>query len=86
MENIPSKTSEDWFYYKLAMKISADFGATLAIPAVGAAFLGKWLDIKLGTNPWMMALCLVIAFTLTGFIVVRKAQVYGRLYQNGPKK
>ena len=86
MQKETKKTKQDWYYYKLGIRIAADFGVTLAVPPVIAAFLGKWLDERWGTAPWIFAICLLIAFILTAVIVVRKAKVYGRLYQNGPKQ
>ncbi len=62
------------------MKIFADFSGSIAIPAVLAAFLGKWLDTRYGTSPKLIILCLLVAFVLTGIIIVRKARKYARLY------
>ena len=62
------------------MKIFADFSGSIAIPAVLAAFLGKWLDARYGTSPKLMILCLLAAFVLTGIIIVRKARKYSELY------
>ncbi|MBU1126275.1 AtpZ/AtpI family protein [Patescibacteria group bacterium] len=85
MEKDAQKTQQNSYYYRLAFRIAADFGITLAAPAVLAAFLGQWLDKKWGTDPWLLFVCLVAAFTLTAIFVVRKAKVYGKLYQDGPK-
>ena len=62
------------------MKIFADFSGSIAIPAVLAAFLGKWLDTRYGTSPKLIILCLLVAFVLTGIIIVRKARKYSELY------
>ena len=64
------------------MKIFADFSGSIAIPAVGAAFLGKWLDARYGTSPYLIILCLLAAFALTAVIVVRKARHYSKLYSS----
>lgn len=85
MEEKQEKSTQDAYYYRLAFRIAADFGVILAVPAVLGAFLGKWLDNKWGTTPWIFILCLVVAFVLTAFYIVRKAKIYGRLYQNGPE-
>jgi len=71
---------KDAQYQRLAMKIFADFSGSIAIPAVLAAFLGKWLDARYGTSPKLMILCLLAAFVLTGIIIVRKARKYSELY------
>lgn len=71
---------KDAQYQRLAMKIFADFSGSIAIPAVLAAFLGKWLDARYGTSPKLIILCLLVAFILTGMIIVRKARKYSELY------
>jgi F0F1-type ATP synthase assembly protein I len=62
------------------MRIFADFSGTIAIPAVGAALLGKWLDDKYGTEPLYLILLLIVAFTLTAVLVYKKAQTYRKIY------
>ena len=64
------------------MKIFADFSGSIAIPAVGAAFLGKWLDARYGTSPKLIILCLLVAFVLTATIIVRKARKYSAAYNS----
>lgn len=64
------------------MKIFADFSGSIAIPAVGAAFLGKWLDARYGTSPKLIILCLLAAFVFTGIIIVRKARKYSAAYNS----
>ncbi len=71
---------KDAQYQRLAVRIFADFSGSIAIPAVLAAFLGKWLDARYGTSPRLIILCLLVAFVLTGVIIVRKASKYSQLY------
>lgn len=68
-------------YYRLAMKIFADFSGTIAIPAVLAALAGKWLDEKYGTDPRYLIVLLTVALILTGVIIVRKAKKYRIEYE-----
>ena len=63
------------------LRIVGDFGATIAVPAVLGALAGRWLDAKWGTHPWALVLCLVLAFSGTALIVMRKAKSYGSEYQ-----
>lgn len=72
--------SSDAAYQRLAMRIFADFSGTIAIPAVLAALLGKWLDARYGTGPAFLIALLAIALVLTAVIVVRKAKRYARAY------
>lgn len=75
-----TKQVSDAYYVKLALRIAADFGASIAIPAVLAAILGSHLDQRWGTSPWMLIICLVIAFGLTAVWLVKKAKKYQKLY------
>lgn len=73
--------ASDAAYQRLAMRVFADFSGTIAVPAVFAALLGKWLDARYGTEPKLLILCFVAAFALTAYVVVRKARYYGKKYQ-----
>ncbi|MBI5794170.1 AtpZ/AtpI family protein [Candidatus Uhrbacteria bacterium] len=73
--------ASDVRYYRLAMRIFADFSGSIAIPAVLAALLGKWLDEKYGTEPRYLIMLLAIALILTSVILVRKAKKYLAEYE-----
>lgn len=73
--------SSDARYYRLAMKIFADFSGSIAIPAVLAALGGKWLDEKYSTEPRYLIILLTLALCLTGVILVRKAKHYRTEYE-----
>ena len=68
-------------YQRLALRIFADFSGTIAIPAVLGALLGKWLDSRFGTEPWLLIVTLAVALGVTASVVVRKARFYGRKYE-----
>ncbi len=69
-------------YYLFGLRIMADFGATLAVPAVAAAWIGTRLDARWDTKPYLLAACLLLAFGLTALMIRRKAIAYGKDYQN----
>ena len=73
--------TSDSAYQRLAMRIFADFGASIAVPAVLGALLGKWLDGRYGTNPRYLILCLLVGLVLTAVVLVRKAKRYGKEFQ-----
>lgn len=70
----------DSYYVKLALRIAADFGASIAVPAIVAALVGVRLDDKYDSEPWLLVLCLLIAFVLTAIWLVKKAKRYKKLY------
>ncbi|MCR4314363.1 MAG: AtpZ/AtpI family protein [Candidatus Uhrbacteria bacterium] len=69
-------------YYRLAGRIFADFSGTIAVPAVLAALLGKWLDDRWGTEPRSLLILLAIALALTAYAVVKKAKMYKKAYES----
>jgi len=75
-------TSGDRAYYRLAFKIVADFSGMIAIPAVLAALLGKWMDTRYQTSPRYMILFLVIAFMITAYIIAKKSEHYRKQYES----
>jgi F0F1-type ATP synthase assembly protein I len=71
----------DAAYHRLAIRIFVDFGVSIAVPAVLAAFLGQWLDQRYGTSPRYLILCVAVALILTAVSVAKKAKMYGREYE-----
>lgn len=86
MENQPQKPSSDNKYYAFSVKLMIDFGFTLAIPAVGAAFLGQYLDEKYNKYPLFLIISLVVAFLISARIIYVKAKKYGKEFQDLDKK
>lgn len=67
--------------YRLAFRALADFGATIALPAVVAVLLGKCLDARFGTGHLYYIGCLLLAFVATVFILVKKIRQYAKEYK-----
>jgi F0F1-type ATP synthase assembly protein I len=76
----------DAAYYRLAIRIFADFSGSIAVPAVFAALIGKWLDEKYQTEPIFLASLLLFALLSTAWIVVKKAKKYQKEYEVLNKK
>ncbi len=84
LENSPKPS--DRAYYLFALRIVGDFGITIAVPAVLAAFLGRYLDDKYGHYPLFTIICLIVVFGLTMFSLRKKAKRYGAHYQQMVEK
>lgn len=69
-------------YWVFGLRIAGDFGATIAIPVVVFAYLGKRLDARWGTAPWLLIAGFALAALISGAIIYRKAKRYGKEYQN----
>jgi Na+/melibiose symporter-like transporter len=69
--------------YRFALGVFAEFGATMAVPAVAAAWLGQRLDRVRGGYTYT-ALFLGIAFILTALWVVRRTRQLAAIYTKLP--
>lgn len=75
------KNGSDNAFYLLGLRVLADFGATIAIPAAAGAWLGAKVDAAWGTKPYATLAFLALAFVLTAALIRRKAAAYGKAYQ-----
>lgn len=72
--------NNDRRYVMLAFRIIGEFGATIAVPVVVLALLGKRLDARFGTAPWLKVAGFVLAAIITAVIIKKRAADYGREY------
>lgn len=73
-------------YYRFALRIVGDFGATLAIPVIIFVLAGQWLDEKYQTSPRFTILAFALAALTSAKIIYKKAKKYGQEYQELGKK
>jgi F0F1-type ATP synthase assembly protein I len=45
-------------------------------PVIIAVFLGKWLDTRYGTRPWLFLLCTGIAFVFSFYGLIKETKKY----------
>lgn len=67
-------------YLLLALRIAGDFGVTIAVPVVVMAALGKQLDLRYGTWPWLTVLGFLVAAALTVYLIHQKTKRYADEY------
>lgn len=68
-------------YILLGLRLTADFGAVIAVPVVALAVFGKWLDRRYGTWPCLTIAGFVVAAAISTVIIRRKARAYAAEYQ-----
>lgn len=68
--------SNDGAYYRLAFKMMANLTGTIAVPAVLAALIGKFLDARYETAPRFVLILLLFALLSSGAMLVKKARAY----------
>lgn len=55
-----------------AVAIAWQMGYTIALPLIGFALLGRFLDNKLGTTPWLLIIGAVLAILTSTFLLVSR--------------
>lgn len=68
-------------YMVFALRAAADMTGTILVPAVAAAFAGRFLDTHFGTGKVFFIALLVAAALVTIMTVVKKSRYYGDLYK-----
>ena len=66
--NTPKSPINRWSMVGWAM----DLGFIIALPLVAFGLLGKWLDAKLGSDPWLTLMGIALAITSTTIWLTRK--------------
>lgn len=61
--------NEPW--WKPSLELFARLSSLIAIPVILAVFLGKWLDQKYQTEPWLFLGCVGVAFTFSMFGLIK---------------
>ena len=60
-------------YWQPQLRIVAKLSSWIAIPVILATFLGKWLDKKYDTEPWLFLATVGLAFIISMFGLVKNA-------------
>ncbi len=49
-----------------------DISGWLVVPVILGLLLGKWLDSRYQTKPWLTVVCVGVAFVITNVGIIRK--------------
>ncbi len=55
------------------LNLAWELGYLIALPIVFFALLGRFLDKKFDTSPWLLLVGIFLALLVSGFAVARKA-------------
>lgn len=59
--------------WNIALRVGANISGWVAFPVIIGLFLGKWLDQKFGTAPWLFLATIGICFGVSMFGLVTMA-------------
>lgn len=68
-------------YWIFGLRIVGEFGGLIAIPVILFVLLGRWLDGRWGTKPWMTIVGFVVAAIVSGVMVWRRTKEVAKEYQ-----
>ncbi len=55
-----------------AMSLAWEMGYSIAIPLVLSALVGRFLDKKFGTSPWLLLVGILLAIISSTYIIYKK--------------
>ncbi|HRY82801.1 MAG TPA: AtpZ/AtpI family protein [Candidatus Moranbacteria bacterium] len=56
-----------------ALSLAWSLGYSIAVPLVVLALIGRFLDKKMGTSPWMLLLGIIISIAVSSYMVYKKS-------------
>lgn len=59
--------------WSLALKIMARISGWIAFPVIIGVFLGKWLDTRFHTEPWLFLATVAVSFLVSMYGLVKNA-------------
>jgi uncharacterized membrane protein YcjF (UPF0283 family) len=63
MQKDKKNSSKAW--WQPALIIFAKFSGWIALPLIASLYLGKWLDKKYNTEPWLFLTSVAVAFLIS---------------------
>lgn len=68
MKEEDKKNEKPWSAVSLAWEL----GYSIAVPLVGLAFVGRFLDKKLESSPWFLLTGILISISISSYLIYRK--------------
>jgi F0F1-type ATP synthase assembly protein I len=69
-----SHENQDQPWWRDSVLLFSRLSGWIGVPVVLALFLGKWLDQRYGTKPWLLLVCVGASFILSSVGIVREAR------------
>ncbi len=68
MKEEDKKNEKPWSAVSLAWEL----GYSIAVPLVGLALIGRFLDKKFESSPWFLLIGILISITISSYLIYRK--------------
>ncbi len=66
------KKESEKLWWQPGVTLALEISGWIAGPIILAIFLGRWLDKKYGTEPWLFLSCVAVAFIISNIGIVRE--------------
>lgn len=66
-----NKPEQDKRWYAQGIEVFVSVSGWIAGPIIAALFLGKWLDKKYQSEPWLFLTCIGLAFAISSYGIVK---------------
>lgn len=76
MQDLKQKPNNSKFNRWQMANLAFDMGFIIALPLVAMGLLGKYLDGRLGTEPWLTIAGILLAIITTTIWLARKMKEY----------
>ncbi len=75
------KENEKNYWLQVGLKMFAESSGWIAVPIVGALFLGRWLDNKYDSQPLFFLCLVVLAFIISSVGIARVGIKYMKMIE-----
>lgn len=55
-----------------ALSLAWELGYTIAVPIVVLALLGRFLDKRMGTSPWLLLAGILLSIAASSYVIYKK--------------
>jgi F0F1-type ATP synthase assembly protein I len=86
MEENKNNLKNKGIWWKPAFEIFSEISTWIAVPIILAVILGKYLDERYNTKPWLLIGCTVVAFLISSYGIVKAVKKYAAKIMKEEKK
>ncbi len=73
--------------WSLALRVMANLSGWIAFPVIIALFLGRWLDRKFNSEPWLFLATIGVAFLISMYgLVINALKEFKKIEKEYPPK
>ncbi|MBA3047533.1 AtpZ/AtpI family protein [Patescibacteria group bacterium] len=65
------KNNSEQAWWQPALVLFAKFSGWIAVPVIAGALIGRWLDGRYGTDPWIFLTAVGFAFLISMFGLIK---------------